>query len=46
MFDKNITTKHGICEYKIKTLIICFQHKLKKMPITKQARFILGIEDV
>jgi hypothetical protein len=30
----------------LKTLIICFQHKLKKVPITKQARFILGIEDV
>jgi ribosomal protein L14E/L6E/L27E len=30
----------------LKTLIICFQHELKRVPITKQARFILGIEDV
>ncbi|CAM6007677.1 unnamed protein product [Sphagnum balticum] len=30
----------------LKTLIICFQHELKRMPITKQAKFILGIEDV
>jgi ribosomal protein L14E/L6E/L27E len=30
----------------LKTLIICFQHELKRVPITKQAKFILGIEDV
>lgn len=30
----------------LKTPIICFQQELKKVPITKQTRFILGIEDV
>nr|PNR52636.1 hypothetical protein PHYPA_009010 [Physcomitrium patens] len=30
----------------LKNPIICFQHELKRMPITKQTRFILGIEDV
>jgi len=30
----------------LKTPIICFQHELKRVPITKQTRFILGIEDV
>nr|YP_009533038.1 ribosomal protein S1 [Polytrichum commune]AYG93131.1 ribosomal protein S1 [Polytrichum commune] len=30
----------------LKTLIICFQHELKRVPITKQTRFILGVEDV
>jgi hypothetical protein len=30
----------------LKTLIIYFQHKMKRMPITKQARYILGIENV
>jgi len=30
----------------LKTPIICFQHELKRMPITKQTSFILGIEDV
>nr|QIA60686.1 ribosomal protein S1 [Lepidozia trichodes]QIA61020.1 ribosomal protein S1 [Lepidozia sandvicensis] len=30
----------------LKTPIICFQHELKKVPITKQARFNFGIEDV
>lgn len=29
-----------------KTPIICFQHELKRVPIPKQARFVLGIEDV
>jgi hypothetical protein len=33
-------------DIRIKIIIICFQHKLKKKPITKQARFILGIENV
>jgi hypothetical protein len=33
-------------DIRLQILIICFQHKLKKMPITKQTRFILGIEDV
>ena len=28
----------------LKTLIICFQHELKRVPITKQTRFILGVE--
>nr|AHI16041.1 ribosomal protein S1 [Blasia pusilla]QIA59564.1 ribosomal protein S1 [Blasia pusilla] len=30
----------------LKTPIICFQHELKRVPITKQARFNFGIEDV
>ncbi|BDD77347.1 ribosomal protein S1 (mitochondrion) [Marchantia polymorpha subsp. ruderalis] len=30
----------------LKTPIICFQHELKRVPITKQARFHFGIEDV
>nr|YP_010963500.1 ribosomal protein S1 [Rhodobryum laxelimbatum]UXX50344.1 ribosomal protein S1 [Rhodobryum laxelimbatum] len=30
----------------LKTPIICFQYELKRMPITKQTSFILGIEDV
>nr|YP_009170583.1 ribosomal protein S1 [Chionoloma tenuirostre]ALF06897.1 ribosomal protein S1 [Chionoloma tenuirostre] len=30
----------------LKTPIICFQHELKRVPITKQTRFILGIENV
>nr|QIA60065.1 ribosomal protein S1 [Radula japonica] len=30
----------------LKTTIICFQHELKKVPITKQTRFNFGIEDV
>nr|QIA59940.1 ribosomal protein S1 [Fossombronia cristula] len=29
-----------------KTPIICFQHELERVPITKQARFNFGIEDV
>ncbi len=51
MFDKKITTKHGIGGYRtedsnMKILSICFQHELKRVPITKQARFIMGTEDV
>jgi hypothetical protein len=30
----------------LKTLIICFQQELNRMPITKQTKFILGIENV
>nr|YP_009674917.1 ribosomal protein S1 [Haplomitrium hookeri]QDE12935.1 ribosomal protein S1 [Haplomitrium hookeri] len=30
----------------LKTPIICFQHELEGVPITKQARFHFGIEDV
>jgi len=30
----------------LKTLIISFPHELKRMLITKQTRFILGIGDV
>jgi len=30
----------------LKTPIICLQHELERVPITKQTRFILGIEDV
>nr|QIA60232.1 ribosomal protein S1 [Treubia lacunosa] len=30
----------------LKTPIICFQHELRRVPITKQARFHFGIEDV
>ncbi len=34
-----------LVDTKLKTLIICSQHKLNRVPITKQARCILGIED-
>nr|QIA60854.1 ribosomal protein S1 [Makinoa crispata] len=30
----------------LKTPILCFQHELERVPITKQARFNFGIEDV
>jgi ribosomal protein S1 len=46
MFDKKITTKHGIGGYKTEDSNNLFQHKPKRVPITKQARFILEIEDV
>jgi ribosomal protein S1 len=35
-----------LVDTRLKTLLICFQHELNKVPIIKQARFILGIEDV
>jgi len=35
-----------LVDTRLKILIICFQHELNRVPITKQARFILGIEDV
>jgi hypothetical protein len=34
-----------LVDTRLKTLIICSQHELNRVPITKQARFISGIED-
>jgi ribosomal protein S1 len=46
MFDKKLQQNMVLVDTQLKTLIICFQHELKRVPITKQSRFILGIEDV
>ncbi len=35
-----------LMDMRLKTLIICFQHEMKRMPVTKQAKSILGIENV
>jgi ribosomal protein S1 len=46
MFDKKIQQNMVLVDIGLKTPIICFQHALKRVLITKQAKFILGIKDV